>query len=50
MKRSAWRYLWTSHDIRRKLLITFLILAIYRLASHIPVPCANRDAIASVLG
>ncbi len=45
MKRSNWRYLWTAHDIRKKLLITFLILAIYRLAAHIPVPGANPEVI-----
>ena len=32
MKRSAWRYLWSAQDIRRKLLITLVILAIYRFA------------------
>ena len=26
MKRSAWRYLWKSEDIRKKLLITLLLL------------------------
>ncbi len=45
MKRSAWRYLWSAQDIRRKLLITLLILAIYRLAAHVPVPGANADVI-----
>jgi len=45
MKRSNWRYLWTAHDIRRKLLITLLLLAIYRLAAHIPVPGANPQVI-----
>lgn len=45
MKRSAWRYLWSARDIRRKLLITLLILAIYRLAAHVPVPGANVEAI-----
>lgn len=49
MKRSAWRYLWTAHDIRRKLLITVALLAIYRLAAHVPVPGANREAIAAIL-
>ncbi len=50
MKRSAWRYLWTAKDIRRKLLITFFILAIYRLAAHVPVPGANPDTIGAILG
>ena len=49
MKRSAWRYLWSAHDIRRKLLITLLILAIYRLASHVPVPGANKEVMAQIL-
>jgi preprotein translocase subunit SecY len=50
MKRSAWRYLWTAHDIRRKLLITVGILAIYRLVSHVPVPGANPETIRAILG
>ena len=45
MKRSAWRYLWSAQDIRRKLLYTIGILSIYRLAAHVPVPGANREAI-----
>jgi preprotein translocase subunit SecY len=49
MKRSAWRYLWSAHDIRRKLLITLLILAIYRFACHVPVPGANKDVMAQIL-
>ncbi|MEA3439654.1 MAG: preprotein translocase subunit SecY [Chloroflexota bacterium] len=48
MKRSAWRYLWAAKDIRRKLLITLLILAIYRLAAHVPVPGANLEVIAQL--
>ena len=50
MKRSAWRYLWTAQDIRRKLLITLGILVIYRLAAHVPVPGADRAAIAAIMG
>ncbi len=49
MKRSAWRYLWTARDIRRKLLVTIAILAIYRLAAHVPVPGVNREVIAEIL-
>lgn len=49
MKRSAWRYLWTAVDIRRKLLITVAILVIYRLASHVPVPGVDRELIAGLL-
>jgi preprotein translocase subunit SecY len=49
MKRSAWRYLWSAHDIRRKLLITLLLLAIYRFACHVPVPGANKDVMTQIL-
>jgi preprotein translocase subunit SecY len=49
MKRSAWRYLWSARDIRRKLLITLLILAIYRFAAHVPVPGVNAEAISAIM-
>ena len=49
MKWSSWRYLWSSYDIRRMLLVTIGLLSIYRLAAHVPVPGANRAAIASIL-
>ena len=48
MKRSAWRYLWTSVDIRKKILITIGILILYRFAANIPVPGINREVIASI--
>ena len=50
MKWSSWRYLWSSHDIRRMLLVTIGLLTIYRLAAHVPVPGANPQAIASISG
>ncbi|TLN15739.1 preprotein translocase subunit SecY, partial [bacterium] len=49
MKRSAWRYLWKSEDIRKKLLITVLLLVVYRFAANVPVPGVNREAIASIM-
>lgn len=49
MKRSAWRYIWTAQDIRRKLLITVLLLVIYRFASHVPVPGADPAALQQIL-
>lgn len=48
MKRSAWRYLWTSEDIRKKLFITILLLVIYRFAANIPVPGIDREVIRSI--
>ncbi len=49
MKQSAWRYLWKSKDIRQKLLISLVILAIYRLASNIPVPGIDRNLVAQLV-
>jgi len=49
MKRSAWRYLWKSEDIRKKLVITVLLLVIYRLAANIPVPGINRTVLAQLV-
>ena len=48
MKRSSWRFLWKSEDIRNKLLITLLLLAIYRLAANIPVPGIDRATVAAL--
>jgi preprotein translocase subunit SecY len=49
MKRSAWRFLWTAADIRNRLIITFLLLVLYRLAAHVPVPGVNREAVAAIM-
>lgn len=46
---SGWRYLWKSQDIRRKLIVTLIILVIYRLAANIPVPGINGAALKSLL-
>lgn len=42
------RFLWISPDIRNRLLITLGLLAIYRLAAHVPVPGVNRLAISQL--
>ncbi len=44
-KQSAWRFLWRSEDIRKKLLITLGILVIFRIAAVIPVPGVNTTAL-----
>ena len=44
---SGWRYLWKSEDIRRKLIVTFVILAIYRLAANVPAPGVDHDILAA---
>jgi len=46
-KQSAWRFLWRSQDIRKKLLITLGILILFRIAANIPVPGANREILAA---
>ena len=37
-------------DLRRKLLYTLLILIIYRLAAHVPVPGINQEALQQLTG
>jgi len=49
MRRSPWRFLLISPDIRNRLLITLGILVIYRLAAHMPVPGVDRAQIAQIL-
>jgi preprotein translocase subunit SecY len=49
MKRSAWRYLWSAQDIRRRLLITVALLAIYRFAAHVPVPGVDREVLGTIM-
>ena len=46
-KQSAWRFLWRSEDIRKKLLITLGILILFRIAANIPVPGDDREALAA---
>jgi preprotein translocase subunit SecY len=49
MRRSAWRFLFISADIRNRLLISIGLLIIYRFVAHVPVPGVDREAIAGVL-
>ena len=46
---TGWRYLWKSQDIRRKLIITLILLVIFRVAANIPVPGINGTALKSLL-
>jgi preprotein translocase subunit SecY len=48
MRRSAWRFLFLSADIRNRILITLVLLVIYRFAAHVPVPGVDRQAIAEI--
>ena len=47
---SGLRYLWKSEDIRRKLLITLLILALYRLAANVPAPGVDFETLRAFRG
>ncbi len=49
MRRSAWRFLFISSDIRNRVLISLLLLILYRFVAHIPVPGINRLAIEGVM-
>ena len=46
---SGVRYLWKSQDIRRKLIVTLIILIIFRLAANVPVPGINGAALKSLM-
>ena len=46
---SGVRYLWKSQDIRRKLIVTLVILVIYRLAANVPVPGINGTALKALM-
>jgi len=46
-KQSAWRFLWRSEDIRKKLLITLGILMLFRVVAVIPVPGVDTAALES---
>ena len=45
----AVRNAWNLPDLRKRILITVLILTIYRLAAHVPVPGVDRQALAMML-
>jgi len=45
----AVRNAWSLPDLRKRILITVFILAVYRLASHVPVPGVDRQALAILL-
>jgi preprotein translocase subunit SecY len=36
-------------DLRKRILITVLVLVIYRFASHVPVPGVDREALSALL-
>lgn len=45
----AVRNVWRLPDLRRRILYTVLILIVFRLASNIPVPGVNREALQALL-
>ena len=44
----AWRYLWKSEDIRRMLVMTIVLLVIYRLAANVPTPGIDSNALKQI--
>jgi preprotein translocase subunit SecY len=45
---ALWR-IWSAEDLRRRILITILLLVIYRLAAHVPVPGVNTETLRNIL-
>ncbi|MEN8097493.1 MAG: preprotein translocase subunit SecY [Chloroflexota bacterium] len=44
----AVRNAWNLPDLRKRFIITALVLAVYRLAAHVPVPGVDREALAAL--
>ncbi len=44
------RQIWSNPELRKRILFTFVMLAIYRLGVHVSVPGVNADALARSLG
>jgi preprotein translocase subunit SecY len=42
---SAFKNIWNIPDLRRRVLFTFAMLAVYRIGGHIPTPGINSDAL-----
>ncbi|KKP69675.1 preprotein translocase subunit SecY [candidate division CPR3 bacterium GWF2_35_18] len=40
--------IWKTKELRRKFLLTFLLLVIFRFVSHIPIPGVDHDALSSL--
>ncbi|MDH3306281.1 MAG: preprotein translocase subunit SecY [Acidimicrobiia bacterium] len=45
---AVYRHMFTIPDLRRKILFTLLVFAIYRLGASIPVPYTDLDALAEI--
>lgn len=43
------RNAWKVHDLRKKIIFTFMMLLVYRLGAHVPVPGINIEAIEELL-
>ena len=41
----AFKNIWNIPDLRRRVLFTFAMLAVYRIGGHIPTPGINSDAL-----
>jgi len=46
----AVRNAWNLPDLRKRLVITVVVLAVYRMAAHVPVPGVDREALDLLLG
>lgn len=46
---AALRRIWAAEDLRNRILITVLLLVIYRLVAHVPAPGVNGEAVRAIL-
>ncbi len=45
----AVRNAWNLPDLRKRFIVTIVVLVVYRLAAHVPVPGVDREALAMLL-
>lgn len=45
----AVRSAWNLPDLRKRFIVTIVVLVVYRLAAHVPVPGVDREALAMLL-
>jgi len=48
-RQNVWRYIWRSTELRRRILITLLLIVLYRFLQNIPMPGINPDVIRNTI-
>lgn len=46
---SVWRYIWHTTELRRRIIVTLLLIVLYRFLQNIPMPGINPDIIRTTI-